>query len=73
MFYGTGAVERIHPDVFIDGQPTAVLYAGPAPGLIDGVFQLNVRVPFAARRGDQVPVVIRAGEATSPVVPIAIR
>ena len=31
--------------VSIDNQPADVLYAGAAPGLVQGVIQINVRVP----------------------------
>ena len=35
----------------IEGSEATVLYAGPAPGLISGVFQVNVRVPEELRSG----------------------
>ncbi len=50
--------------VEIDGKSAEVLYAGPAPGLIEGVFQLNVRIPADARSGPA-PIVIRQGNAGS--------
>ena len=50
--------------VFIDGMECEVLYAGAAPGLVAGAWQLNVRVPEYASKGG---VVWRAGERESPV------
>ena len=40
------------PTILIDGVEAEVLYAGPAPGLVSGVVQVNARVPNnAVRRG----------------------
>ncbi|HEV2687537.1 MAG TPA: hypothetical protein VGV35_03255 [Bryobacteraceae bacterium] len=51
--------------VFIDGQPAEVLYAGAAPDMVQGVLQINVRIPDAASSGE-VHVVVRAGDYSSP-------
>ena len=51
--------------VFIDDQPAEVLYAGAAPGMVQGVLQINARIPDAASSGE-VHVVVRAGTYTSP-------
>jgi uncharacterized protein (TIGR03437 family) len=51
--------------VFIDGQPAEVLYAGAVVGLVQGVTQINVRVPAAASQGN-VKVMIQAGDFSSP-------
>jgi uncharacterized protein (TIGR03437 family) len=64
--------------VFIDGiQATDIPYAGPAPGLIEGVFQIDVRIPATVRRDTNVPVVVVAGPNLSgysqPGVTIAIK
>jgi uncharacterized protein (TIGR03437 family) len=60
--------------VFIDGvQATTVPYAGPAPGLIEGVFQINVQIPPNARSG-ALPVVIAVGDkVTQPGVTVAVK
>ncbi len=59
--------------VTIGGQRADVLYAGGAPGLTPGLFQLNVVVPTLAQTGDQ-PVVIRVGNNESQRgVTLAIR
>ena len=51
-------------NVTIGGQRADVLYAGAAPGIVAGVFQLNVRVPIAIAEGSQ-PVVVRIGGGAS--------
>ncbi len=60
--------------VFIDGvQATNVPYAGPAPGLIEGVFQVNVQIPPNARSG-ALPVVIQVGDkVTQPGVTVYVK
>lgn len=63
VLYGTGGgVEDLPVKVFIDGIACEVLYAGQAPGLIAGAWQLNVRIPQFASKGE---VVWRAGERES--------
>jgi uncharacterized protein (TIGR03437 family) len=52
-------------NVLIDNQPADVLYAGAAPGQVQGVFQINARVPAAASSG-QVRVVLQVGQYSSP-------
>jgi uncharacterized protein (TIGR03437 family) len=61
--------------VFIDGvQITDVPYAGPAPDLIEGVFQVNVRIPANARTGTNLPVVIQVGDkVTQPGVTVYVK
>ena len=51
--------------VTVDGQPADVLYAGAAPGFVDGALQLNIRIPEAAASG-QVSVVLKVGDFSSP-------
>ena len=51
--------------VMIDNQLAEVLYAGAAPGMVQGIIQLNVRVPAAASTG-QVPVVLQVGTYGGP-------
>ncbi len=48
----------------IGGQAAELLYAGPAPGLVSGVFQINARVPVGVS-GDKVAVLVRSGAAAS--------
>ena len=49
----------------IDGREAEALYAGPAPGLVEGVFQVNVRIPPQTEPGDDAPVVLRFGSRTT--------
>jgi uncharacterized protein (TIGR03437 family) len=46
------------PTVTIGGQPAQIAYAGPAPGLLAGVLQINAVVPASAGSGN-VPVIVR--------------
>jgi len=50
--------------VTIGGQPATVNYAGPAPGLVDGVMQINAVLPSGIASG-AVPVVVQVGTASS--------
>ena len=43
-----------------------ILYAGPAPGLVSGVIQINARVPLSVLGGPSTPVSFTAGQARSP-------
>ncbi|MEO8661725.1 MAG: IPT/TIG domain-containing protein [Bryobacteraceae bacterium] len=51
----------------IDNQDATVLYAGGAPGLVDGMFQINLRVPVGATAGKAIPIIVTMGAASSPV------
>jgi len=53
------------PSITIGGQPAQIAYAGPAPGLVAGVLQMNVVVPATVASGNQ-PVVIKFNTDTSP-------
>ena len=46
--------------VTIDGQPTTYSYAGGIQGVVEGIMQLNVLVPAAARSGT-VPIQVTIG------------
>jgi trimeric autotransporter adhesin len=56
----------------VGGMPAEVLYAGVAPGLIQGVMQINVAIPSAVTPGPSVPVVVTVGDAVSNTVTLAI-
>jgi hypothetical protein len=47
--------------VTINNQPAEVLYAGIAPGLIEGANQINVRIPDGLYSGS-IRVVLKAGD-----------
>ena len=51
--------------VKIGGVDADVLYAGPAPGLVAGVLQVNCRVPASVASGPSVPVVLTVGNVPS--------
>lgn len=51
--------------VNIGGMPATVEYAGAAPGNIPGLFQINARISKDVQRGDQVPVRVKIGAASS--------
>jgi uncharacterized protein (TIGR03437 family) len=42
-----------------------VVYAGGAPGLVAGVFQVNVQIPHGVTPGSAVPIVISVGGINS--------
>ena len=56
----------------IDGIDSLVQFAGAAPGLPEGVLQVNLFIPAGARVGS-VPVVVKIGDATSNVATVAIK
>ena len=49
----------------IGGQTAEVLYAGTAAGLVDGLIQVNLRVPAGASTGAAVPVLLHVGNSNS--------
>jgi uncharacterized protein (TIGR03437 family) len=51
--------------VTIGGQPANVLYAGGSPGLIEGLLQINVRIPAGTPAGNA-PVTLVIGTGTAP-------
>jgi len=59
--------------VTIDGMPASVKYDGAAPGLVAGVFQINVKIPKNAGSGD-LPVLVTIGNATTQAgVTVAVK
>ncbi|HVO99463.1 MAG TPA: hypothetical protein VMT15_15440 [Bryobacteraceae bacterium] len=61
--------------VFVDGiAATNIPYAGPAPGLVEGVFQINVVIPPGVHSGANVPVLVQIEDKqTQPGVTIATK
>jgi uncharacterized protein (TIGR03437 family) len=49
----------------VGGQTADVQYSGGAPGLVEGVIQVNVRIPLASPTGAAVPLVLRIGDSSS--------
>jgi uncharacterized protein (TIGR03437 family) len=58
---------------FIGGQPADVLYAGAAPFLPGGVFQINARIPAAIAPGNAAASVSAAGIAPAERVTVAVK
>jgi len=42
----------------VGGIPTTVFYAGSAPGIVNGISQINVQIPVNAPSGPNVPIVL---------------
>lgn len=51
----------------IGGLPATVQFAGEAPGLVTGVFQVNVLIPAGVTPGNAVPVTVAVGNVSSPL------
>jgi uncharacterized protein (TIGR03437 family) len=61
------------PSVTIGGQNARVLYAGAAPGLVNGVFQMNVQIPNSVSSGAAPIVVTSGGQSSLQGATLAIR
>jgi uncharacterized protein (TIGR03437 family) len=58
----------------IGGQSADVEYAGGAPGIVEGVIQVNLQIPPGAQTGAAVPLVLQVGDSTSqPGITLAIQ
>ena len=63
----TGAVQ--HPllvTATVGGQSAQIQYAGPSPGSIWGLTQVNLLVPASVTPGNSVPLAITVGGVQSP-------
>jgi len=60
------------PEVRIGGQPATVQFAGLTPTLV-GLYQVNVVIPAGIAVGPAVPVVITQGGVSSNTVTLAVR
>jgi uncharacterized protein (TIGR03437 family) len=68
------ATLKLPVKVFIDGIAATVQYAGPAPSLVEGVFQINALIPAGVRHNMNVPVVVQMEDKqTQPGVTLAIK
>ena len=54
--------------VLIDGQPAEVLSAGVAPGQVQGLAQINARIPASVSPWYMVPVIVKVGDYMSPSI-----
>ena len=51
-----------------------VLYAGGAPGIVQGIIQVNVLIPAGVAAGAAVPVVLRVGDrASQPGITVVVK
>ncbi len=58
----------------VGGQAATVLYAGGAPGMVEGILQVNLEIPRGAPTGPAVPLVLRIGDRSSqPGLTVAVR
>jgi uncharacterized protein (TIGR03437 family) len=60
------------PSVTVGGVTAPMYFAGLAPGFV-GLYQVDAGIPSAITAGDEVPVVISIGGATSNTVTIAVK
>jgi uncharacterized protein (TIGR03437 family) len=49
----------------IGGQSADVQYAGGAPGVVEGVIQVNLQIPAGSQTGAAVPLVLQVGDSAS--------
>ncbi len=65
------AVTSIQPQVTIDGATASVLFSGLTPGGV-GLYQINVRIPTAARAAD-LPLVVSQNGVASNTASVPVR
>jgi uncharacterized protein (TIGR03437 family) len=63
----------LSPSVTIGGQNATILYAGDAPTLPTGVFQINVQIPASINAGATTVFVGTVGSSTSLPIAIALK
>lgn len=51
-------------DMNVDGKPVEILFLGAAYGEVAGISQINVRIPAAAYRSNQVSISFAGASAT---------
>jgi uncharacterized protein (TIGR03437 family) len=59
--------------VSVAGQNAEVLYAGAAPGIVNGAFQINLRIPATVASGVQPITVTIGGQVSSKGALLEIR
>ena len=53
--------------------PSAIVYAGPVPGFVEGEFQIDVQIPSGVPSGNQPVVVTIAGVASQANLTVSIK
>jgi len=80
--YGTGggalttdSLPRLSSPVSatVGGIPAQVYYAGVAPGLVQGVMQINVQIPDGVTPAPAIPVIVTVGNASSTAITVAVQ
>lgn len=67
-------IQTVDPvTVKIGGITALTTYAGVAPGLAAGLYQVNAIVPAGVTPGDQVPVLLSVAGHSSPAVTMSVR
>lgn len=64
---------KLPVDVTVEGLPAEVLYAGPAPQLVAGVFQVNFRLPPGLKPGPAAVTVTAGGRSSPPGVTVSVQ
>jgi hypothetical protein len=59
--------------VLVGGADAQILYAGPAPGLVAGLTQINLRIPTGAPSGLASLLVLAGDNASQPGVSLAVQ
>ena len=68
----TGTLVATPVTATIAGQPAQVTYSGPAPGLVAGIFQINVTIPADTLSGSQL-LAVSVGNLASQTVTVAVQ
>jgi len=61
------------PEVEMDGRVSEILYAGNAPGLVEGLVQVNVRIPSTIASGELQLLLRVGGQESRSGVSVFIR
>jgi len=68
-----GIGRQVQPmELKIAGVDAEILYAGPAPGLVSGVVQVNARIPFGIPTGMVLIELSSGGRASQNGVRVAV-
>ena len=52
--------------VLIDGQPAEIVYSGAAPGMLQGIVQVNIRIPDTTPAAYGLRITLTAGDYVGP-------
>jgi uncharacterized protein (TIGR03437 family) len=59
--------------ITIGGQPSAILYQGPAPGAVAGLYQFNIRLPASVGTGNVAVKITQGSVASQEGLTVAIQ